>query len=145
MRFPGLVFVGFAGAIAAIWAPPSKSAPLKGNAACWGDDARQDISCQALTERFLLGMGGATKDEVIKAMGVHGRIDQDDRLHFVSNYARGERGATGDVNFTFKDGQVAIISAFIDTTSGEPREFLWNADLQPVACFDGSPTLQPCN
>jgi len=43
------------------------------NAACWGDNNRQDISCQALTDEFLLSLRDATKTEVVKAMGVSPR------------------------------------------------------------------------
>ena len=50
-----------------------RDAIAAGNAQCWGDDSRQDISCRALTESFLLSMRGATRDEIIKAMGVTGR------------------------------------------------------------------------
>jgi hypothetical protein len=44
-------------------AQPPDNLPVtgKGNAECWGDDTRQDISCRALTEDFLLSMRGATK------------------------------------------------------------------------------------
>ncbi|TAL81008.1 MAG: hypothetical protein EPN75_05555 [Beijerinckiaceae bacterium] len=138
-RFKSFAALGFIFTISA-----TEAATLKGNEACWADNSRQDISCQALTERFLLSIEGATEDEVVQAMGVRGRLTADGFLHFTSNYAQGERGATGDVNFTFKSGRAAIISAFVDT-SGEPREFLWNADLLPAACFDGSATLKPCN
>ena len=47
----------------------SQATTVRGNAACWGDNNRQDISCQALTDEFLLSLRDATKTEVVKAMG----------------------------------------------------------------------------
>jgi hypothetical protein len=43
-----------------------------GNAACGGDNSQQDISCRELTESFLLSLRGATREEVLAAMGVQG-------------------------------------------------------------------------
>ena len=105
----------------------------KGNAECWGDDTRQDISCRALTEGFLLSMRGATKPEVIKAMNVGGRKIASG-LHFISNYSNGERWGSGDVNFTFDaEGRVSIISASIDPPdmAGTHADFIWNAFATP--------------
>ena len=103
---------------------------IAGNAQCWGDDDRQDISCRALTESFLLGMRGAARGEVVKAMGVKGR-EVPSGLHFISNYTKGEREGSGDVNFIFDQaGRVSVIYAVVDHahTQGKPMEFIWNAD-----------------
>jgi hypothetical protein len=64
------------GAMAA--ASVSQATSVRGNAACWGDNNRQDISCQALTDEFLLSLRDAT--EVVKAMGVEGRAIKPDSL-----------------------------------------------------------------
>lgn len=77
--------------------PPDNSAVEgEGNSECWGDDSRQDISCRALTENFLMSMRGATKAEVMKAMNVNGR-EIERGLHFLSNYSSGQRRGSGDV------------------------------------------------
>jgi hypothetical protein len=105
----------------------------KGNAECWGDDNRQDISCRALTESFLLGMRGATKQEIIKAMNVGGR-EIGGGLHFISNYSKGERWGSGNVNFTFDDeGRVSVIVASIDPPNmdGKSVDFIWNVYAAP--------------
>jgi hypothetical protein len=105
----------------------------KGNAVCWEDDNRQDISCQALTERFLLSMRGAKKLDVWKAMGVKGR-EFGNGLHFLSNYSKGERWGSGSVNFTFDaEGRVVIIVASVDPPSmaGKSVDFVWNVFAAP--------------
>lgn len=108
----------------------------KGNSECWGDDTRQDISCRALTEDFLLSMQGATKPEVIKAMNVGGRKIASG-LHFISNYSRGERWGSGDVNFTFDtEGRVSVIGASIDPPGMAGKHayfiyFIWSAFAAP--------------
>lgn len=103
-----------------------------GNAACWGDDERQDISCRALTETFLLGMRHASRDELVKAMGVKGRQGSNNVLHFASNYSKGQREGSGDVNFTFDpSGYVSVIYAIVDKggdNKGKSMEFIWNVD-----------------
>jgi hypothetical protein len=110
----------------------------KDNAECWGDAERQDISCRALTENFLLSMRNATKAEVIDAMNVNGR-PIDGGLHFLSNYGRGERWGSGIVNFSFgDDGRVSVIVASIDPPNmkGKAVDFIWNADRLPGGCSD---------
>jgi uncharacterized protein len=128
--------------------PDDQPVSGKGNAECWGDDMRQDISCRALTENFLLTMRGATKSEVVKAMNVVGR-EIDRGLHFLSNYSRGERWGSGDVNFLFdQTGRVSIIFAMVDppNSDGKPAEFIWNKELLPAGCSDLPDTsMKHCN
>jgi hypothetical protein len=137
MRHP---LAGLSGLVLAIGVAFASSREADaGNAACWGDDSRQDISCRALTENFLLSMRGASQDEVIKAMGANGR-QLLRRLHFISNYSKGEREGGGFVNFTFdQTGHVSIIEANVDhaRSEGKPIEFIWNANMswQPY-CSD---------
>jgi hypothetical protein len=118
-----------------------------GNEECWGDDDRQDISCRDLSGSFLLSMRNATRDEVQRAMKVKGREIRNG-LHFMSNFAKGALGGTGDVNFTFDDnGQVYIIEAMLDPTAdnGKMTEFLWNRELLPAGCSDApNSKLAPC-
>jgi len=105
----------------------------KGNAECWGDDSRQDISCRALTEIFLLSMRGVTKPEVLKAMNVGGR-EIGHGLRFLSNYSKGERWGSGSVNFTFdSEGRVSVIVASVDppNMSGKSVDFVWNVYAAP--------------
>jgi hypothetical protein len=103
-----------------------------GNAACWGDTQRQDISCRALTEAFLLSLGRATRSEVVAAMGVEGRaLSESEKtiLHFISNFARGGRGGDGIINFKFDaSGHVGVIFGYISRSG--------NAELLPFGCSD---------
>jgi hypothetical protein len=121
----------------------------QGNSECWGDATRQDISCRALTENFLMSMRGATKAEVAKAMNVAGRDIDHNRLHFLSNYSRGQRWGSGIVNFVFdKTGRVSIIFATVDSPTSESKhaEFIWNAELLPAGCSDLPATsMKHCN
>lgn len=110
---------------------------LADNAACSGDNGRQDVSCRALTEGFLLSMRGATQDQVQEAMGVRGRpIERG--LHFISNYAEGSRLGSGDVNFTFDiDGRVSVVWAILDLPNDERHpEFIWNKIDFQHGCSD---------
>jgi hypothetical protein len=119
----------------------------KGNSECFGDNSRQDVSCRALTENFLLSMRNATKPEVVRAMGVEGREVDDAGLHFISNYSKGERWGSGVVNFKFNpEGRATVIFATLDSPTvelenGEVEEivhaqFIWNAELEPAGCSD---------
>jgi len=120
----------------------------KGNAECWNDSSRQDVSCRALRDNFLMSMRGASKADVVKAMNVAGReIEQG--LHFASNYSRGECWGSGDVNFLFDDQwRVSVISAIIESPNSEGKhvQFIWNSRLLPAGCSDlpGS-LLNHCN
>jgi hypothetical protein len=130
-------------------AQPPDEMPVagNGNSECWGDDKRQDISCRALTEQFLLSMRDATRAEVIKSMNVQGR-NIERGLHFLSNYSRGERWGSGDVNFLFDQrGRVNIIFASIDSPGGNKHvDFMWNRDLLPAGCSDLPDThMSHCN
>ncbi len=128
--------------------PDEKPVQGHGNAGCWGDDNRQDITCRALTENFLISMEGATKDEVVKAMNVNGR-DLGGALHYISNYSRGERWGSGFVNFSFNgEGRVSVIYADLDPPNmkGKSAEFIWNAAELPAGCSDLPGThMKRCN
>jgi hypothetical protein len=114
----------------------------QGNSDCWGDDQRQDISCQNLTEAFLLSMRNAPMATVRAAMKVAGRDvgnGQQSELHFISNYSRGSRWGSGDVNFLFDaKGRVEVISASLDPPymNGKSADFTWNRGLMPNGCSD---------
>jgi hypothetical protein len=115
-----------------------------GNSECFGDNSRQDVSCRALTENFLLSMRNATKPEIVRAMGVEGREVDDAGLHFISNYSRGERWGSGVVNFKFNpEGHASVIFANLDRPIAERENeetgilwFIWNAELEPNGCSD---------
>jgi hypothetical protein len=120
----------------------------KGNSECFGDESRQDISCRALTDNFLMSMRGATRVEVVKAMNVAGR-EIERGLHFLSNYSSGERWGSGDVNFLFdQTGRVSVIFASISSPNSESKhaDFIWNSELLPEGCSDlpGS-SMKRCN
>jgi hypothetical protein len=128
--------------------PPEPASGRPGNADCWGDDSRQDISCRNLTESFLLGMRNAPIAEVRRVMQVDGRPIKYG-LHFVSNYSRGTRWGSGDVNFIFDEhGRVKIISASLDPPRSEGKfaDFIWNRELLPAGCSDlPNSELNRCN
>ena len=100
----------------------------KGNAACWGDDARQDITCARITTDLILRMRYAAKATVTAAMGVSGRRFDEDHWHFVSNYGRGRGLGAGAVNFIFdQEGRAVAVFGEVDS---QPKflYFSWNAD-----------------
>jgi hypothetical protein len=108
------------------------------NASCWGDSSRKEISCTALTERFLDSLHFAIRKTVLHAMKAEGIPFQQppDTLHFIGNAGRGAQ-ETGDLNVTFKDDRVVIVQAFIDQ-DGAPLEYLWNVDFGRCSDFPGS-------
>ena len=101
------------------------------NAACWGDDSRGDISCTKITEKLLMGFRGQTVDAIRKAMKAPGRGD-DNALHFLSNYSRGETVGSGDVNVAFENGKATSVSASVDQPKGGDLEFIWSAYAAPA-------------
>ncbi|WP_428532937.1 hypothetical protein [Rhodopila sp.] len=121
-----------------IWIPIAALALLAGaaaradNAACWGDESRGDITCAKITEPLLLSLRGQTIDAVRKAFAAPGR-DIEKGLHFLSNYSRGEKTGSGDVNVAFEDGRATTIQASVDSPSkvGE-FEFIWTAYAAPT-------------
>ncbi len=109
---------------------------------CWGDGssrpARVEMSCVGLTEPFLLGLRGAMLGQVEAAMRAPGLFNGTN-LHFVAE-AKAGQGQVGDVNFTFDDGRVAIIWAFLEPAAGQRRigRFIWNASTPGCSDFPGS-------
>jgi hypothetical protein len=104
----------------------------EGNSDCWGDDSRQDITCKALTEEFLLSLRGARKRDVQIAMLTKGR-ETNLGLHYISNFSRGGNIGSGIVNFSFdRNDRTYIINASIDSP-GQAGEFsfIWNAYASP--------------
>ena len=102
------------------------------NAACWGDESRGDITCSKITEPLLLGLRGQTIDAVRKALKARGR-DIEKGLHYLSNYSRGEKAGSGDVNVAFEDGRATIVNASVDSPSKTGEfEFIWNAYAAPA-------------
>ena len=101
------------------------------NSACWGDDSREDITCTQITEKLLLGFVGQTINSIRKTMKAPGR-GIEGGLHFLSNYSRGEKTGSGDVNVTFENGRATIVSASVDSPSEAGQfEFVWNAYATP--------------
>ena len=110
------------------------------NSVCWGDDSREDITCTQITEKLILGFRGQTIDSIRKTMKAPGR-GIEGGLHFLSNYSRGAKTGSGDVNVTFEDGRATIVSASVDSPSKAGQfEFVWNAYATPPlgAEFDRS-------
>jgi hypothetical protein len=102
------------------------------NAACWGDDSRVDITCVKITEQLLLSLRGQTIEPVRKALKAPGR-SVESGLHFLSNYSRGEKTGSGDVNVTFEDGRATAVNASVDSPGKAGRfEFIWNAYAAPA-------------
>ena len=102
-----------------------------GNAACWDDDSRVDISCTRITEDLLLSFRGQTQASVRKTMQAVGR-ETGMGTRFISNYARGEKTGSGGLNVVFDEGRVVVIRATVDTPANGGRlEFIWNAHGVP--------------
>jgi hypothetical protein len=99
-----------------------------------------------------MSMRGATRADIVKAMGVEGieikQVNALTRLHYVSNYSRGERWGSGDVNYSFDDGgRVTIIHALLTGPSASGNyEFIWNATSLPAGCSDlPDSSMNHCN
>ncbi len=102
------------------------------NSACWGDNSREDITCVQITEPLLLSFRGQSRDFVRKAMKAPGVERHPHSLHFLSNYSKGRKTGSGDVNVTFEDGRATIVNASIDTPEQAGQfEFIWNAYAAP--------------
>lgn len=117
---------------------------LSADRSCWmdmpGKPTRPDVTCAALTERFLRSLEGASESQVVKAMGAPGERSADGHLyHYVSNYI-GKRGHSGDVNITFENGRSVIVEAILDPENDEadPPQFLWNAKEGSCSDLPGS-------
>jgi hypothetical protein len=80
-----------------------------GNAACWGDDERQDITCAKITEQLVRGLIGASKAKLDATMGVNGIRVSGDTWHFMSNFDYGRTIGSGFINFVIADGVVRAI------------------------------------
>jgi hypothetical protein len=100
------------GVIAALLIAPLPAAAA-GNAACWDDASRQDISCTEISPAVILSLQAANRATVESIMGVRGRPLAPDRLHFISNYSRGVKIGSGVINLVFSDDRV--ISIFGET------------------------------
>ena len=110
----------------------SAGAARADNAACWGDESREDITCSKITEPLLLSLRGQTIEAVRKAFEARGR-DIEKGLHFLSNYSRGEKTGSGDVNVTFEDERATVVNASVDSPNKTGEfEFIWNAYAAPA-------------
>jgi hypothetical protein len=103
-----------------------------GNAACWGDDERQDITCAKITEPLVRGLIGASKAKLDATMGATGRPLSGNVWHFISNYDRGRTLGSGAINFVVVDGILRSIFGVVDDayvpgrTGPSDFEFHWN-------------------
>jgi hypothetical protein len=116
--------------------------------ACWwmaDDPSHPELTCAPLTESLLTSLEGATRAQVVAAMGAPGLPDAGRVLRFESNYAFRRHGYSGAVVFTFtRDGHVEVIDAAVDA----PRhrfgmKFIWNAAVPGCSDFPGS--IQRCD
>jgi hypothetical protein len=120
----------------------SGASKAAGNAACWDDATRVEISCSPLTEKLLSSLKFASRKTVTKVMKAEGRLFEDyvvdaTTIHFIGN---AKRGYTGILNVSFKGDRAVIIHAIID----EPHiEYIWNAELGGCSDFLGS--NEKCN
>ena len=108
------------------------------NATCWGmgkvdDPTRPDISCENLTEPFLLSLMGASRADVQKAMNAPGRLipasGDSGGLQF-NGFAGKGRGWDGRIDFKFdSNSRVYLIDAVIDGPNRHPSnmQFFWNS------------------
>lgn len=102
------------------------------NAACWGDDTRQDISCTAITEKLVLSLRGQDEAAVRKVMKAAGRTIEKTGLHFLSNYSKGSRDGSGALNVVFENGRATSIFGAVDKAKGGGhQDFIWSAYAAP--------------
>jgi hypothetical protein len=98
---------------------------------CWwlaDDPSHPELSCTPLTQSLLTSLEGATRAQVVAAMGAPGLPDAGRVLRFESNYAFRRRGYSGAVVYTFtRDGM----------------KFIWNAAVPGCSDFPGS--IQRCD
>lgn len=96
------------------------------------------LSCVRLTERLLVSLEGATKEQVTEAMETEGSwFDENQTLHYMS----GAGGHSSVVNFIFEGDKVVRIFADVDidlNPANRPMNFNWgNTDPNaPFACSD---------
>ena len=114
---------------------------------CWGmadDPSHPEMSCVPLTQGLLTSLEGASRAQVVKAMGASGVLDDGDALSFESNFAFRRRGYSGAVVFTFnQSGNVDAISAAVDAPHHRRGiKFVWNAEMPGCSDFPGS--IQRC-
>ncbi len=110
-----------------------------------GDDAaRLSASRRVPTERSLLSLRGATRDQVQSAMSASG-MATGDSLEFLSNSRAGQIRRMIDVTFTFgPDGRVAVIQAYVSGPRQEDAiQFLW--DSRGLECSDFPGSRHRCN
>ena len=80
---------------------------------------------------MLLNLQGLSPEAVQKVFGVKGR-EVPGGLHFLSNYSRGEKAGSGDINIKFDDGRATNVSGLIDKAgSSGTMEYIWNAYALP--------------
>jgi hypothetical protein len=116
--------------------------------ACWwmaDDPSHPELSCAPLTQAFLVGLEGASRKQVVAAMGAPGSPDAGGILRFESNYAFRRRGYSGAVVVTFgPDGRVKVIDAAVDAPHHKyGMKFVWNAEEPGCSDFPGS--IQRCD
>jgi hypothetical protein len=101
----------------------------------WPPDmkTRPDYTCVPLTDRLLVSLQGATKEQVTKAMKANGRLVDDTVLHFVSVADH----FSGDMNFKIEGDRVILIFGMVDGEKGKNMSFTWNPAYQGgYACSD---------
>ena len=128
--------------VALLAAPADAESP-----ACWwmaNDPSHPELSCTPLTQDLLTSLEGASRKQVVQAMGVSGVLDEGDTLRFESNYAFRRRGYSGEVAFTFSaDDRVDVIIAEVDAPHhSRGIRFVWNANVAGCSDFRGS--IQRC-
>jgi len=117
--------------------------------ACWwmaNDPSHPELSCTPLTQALLTSLEGASREQVVAAMGAPGSPDAGHVLRFESNYAFRRRGYSGAVEFTFTpDGHVEFIDAAVDAPHHHRfgMKFIWNASVPGCSDFPGS--IQRCD
>ena len=108
-------------------------------------ETRPDISCRETTEALLLGLGGASRAQVIAAMGTKGSDFEGDGLHFLSLYGKGECGFSGYVNVKFDEtGHASLVIGNIDQAGGQTNMyFIWNSE-KAFLCSDFPGSTNRC-
>jgi len=107
--------------------------------------SRPEISCQKLTEQFLLGLRGAKRNGVEQAIKAVGKRINEDGLHFISAYQDEDvKGGSGIANFEFENGEVILITASIDAKDRPHSRFMWNGRTG-FSCSDLGSSSRTCD
>ncbi len=111
------------------------------------EETERGRTCTAVTQNLLSNLKYATKHQVISAFSGSGAT-LEDGLHYKS-FAAQNGAYSGVVNFVFKDGRVAEITALLvpytnTENNGQKLMFVWSEDPLNQNCSDFPGSIGRC-